>query len=109
MRGNPGGLARTLLAEIGGRVESKVVEDARIAPAVAATFASVVAAMASSDGASPASPPPPEPPVAEGGAVALVAVRYPLPAEDYQNKAGIFLAAVVQATFSRDFTPLAVP
>jgi hypothetical protein len=109
----PGKFQQPVLDVIGGAVSTAVVDDVRVAPAAAATFVSVTLAVAADaegapDGAA-AEPTMTIPEVAPGGAVALVAIRYPLPASGSRDRPSAFLSIALQAIYNRDFAPLAIP
>ena len=108
----PGGSGEALLSRIGGRVSTAVVDDGRVAPALVATFRSVIVAAAAGeapDAVAEKAPPVAAPPVPAGGAVALVAVRYPLDGAESNAAPGALLAVIQQAIFNRDFALLATP
>jgi hypothetical protein len=96
---------RPLVDEIGGKVESKVVEVARLGAAVSRTFVSLVASVGDAPWVKLIAP---LAAGSEGGAVALVIVRYPLPQTDAVEP-GKVLASWVNAVYDRDLKPLAVP
>lgn len=109
----PGAFKQPVLEVIGGRISTAVVDDDRVAPAIAGTFRGVALALASLAGNAPdgaaAEPTVEVPEVPPGGAVALVAIRYPVPADDNGKRAAAFLSIALQAIYNRDFTPLSVP
>lgn len=109
----PGSFKQPLLTLIQGRLSTAVVDDSRVAPAIAGTFRGVALAFASLAGNAPdgaaAEPTVEIPDVQPGGAVALVAVRYPVPAGDDGARPAAFLSVALQAVYSRDFAPLSVP
>lgn len=109
----PGALEQTVLEVIGGRVSAAVVDDPRVAPAIAEASRGLALSLASlaekaPDGAA-AEPTAEIVDVPAGGAVALVAIRYPLPAAGEGTLPAAFLSLALRAIYSRDFAPLAVP
>lgn len=109
----PGKFKQPVLEVVGGEVSTAVVDDPRVAPAAAATFIGVTLAVAAEaegapDGAA-AEPNVTIPEVPPGGAVALVAIRYPLPASGSRDRPSAFFSIALQAIYQRDFAPLAVP
>jgi hypothetical protein len=108
----PGKFEQPVLKLIGGDITTAVVDDERVAPAIMGTFRGVVLALAAlaenaPDGAA-ADPVGTLAEVPPGGAVALVAIRYPLPT-DLGVRPSAFLSIALQAIYQRDFSPLAVP
>jgi hypothetical protein len=97
--------AQRLVDEVGGKVESKVVEVAGLRAAVSRTFVSLVASMGDAPWAKLIAP---LAAGSEGGAVALVIVRYPLPQTD-AVRPGKVLSSWIDAVYDRDLKPLAVP
>jgi hypothetical protein len=109
----PGSFDKPVLDLIGGRITTAVVEDERVAPAIAGTFRGVayaIAALAENapDGAA-AEPTGAVPEVPPGGAVALVAIRYPLPPAGSNTRPAAFISIALQGIYTRDFAPLALP
>ena len=109
----PGSFKEPVLDVISGKVTTAVVDDERVAAAVAGTFRSVVLAASAASGTTPdgaaAEPTEGIPAVPPGGAVALVAIRYPLPVAGSDARPSAFFSIALQAIYNRDFAPLAVP
>ncbi len=109
----PGKFEEPVLDVIGGTVSTAVVDDERVAPAAAGTFRGVVLAAAAANGTQPdgaaAEPTEAVPAVPPGGAVALIAIRYPLPAAGSGTMPTAFFSLALMAIYQRDFAPLAVP
>jgi hypothetical protein len=109
----PGAFKQPVVSLIGGEIATAVVDDQRVAPAAAATFIAVMLAAAAGAENAPdgeaAEPTFEVPDVPPGGAVALVAIRYPPPAVDSDVRPTAFFSIALQAIHNRDFAPLSVP
>ena len=101
----PKGATEPVIAATGGTVETKVVDDQKVAAGVASTFLSL--------GATGGKPPSPAARRAaealKGGAVALITVRRPAPAGLPGGRSATIFARCLGAIYRRDFAVLSVP
>jgi len=101
---NPRDTPEPLVQTLNGRIESRVVDAPGLVQPIAATFLALA-----EEGTSETAPPALDDLAGEeGGAVALVAVRYPLPTADDDAAPGALLQEWLRAIYNREMEPLAL-
>lgn len=101
----PKGMSEPMIQATGGVIETRVVDDPRLAAGVAGTFLS----LAASGGKPPSAAARKAAEALQGGAVALVAVRRPVPAAGAGDRPGWVFARWLEAIYRRELPVLAVP
>jgi hypothetical protein len=101
---NPRDDPEPLVEILGGRIESKIVDAPGLMHPIAATYL----ALAEEGAAESVSQALGDLATEEGGAVALIAVRYPLPAPDDEAAPGALLREWLGGIYRREMEPLAL-